>query len=256
MLGFAIVMSPIADLRATELKILAGSSMTGSLNELGPQFERASGHKLTIHFDSTPNLIKQATSGEPFDLAVAPVDVFATLPQGPLRPRQYLIGVSAMGSSSVPAFPNPTSARQMRWEADAAPRNPYHCQRAAGAYVLSCLASRHQRRMKAKTSCNRSSPDRLRQSPGEADLGIFLSALIAPVSNWWAHSPRLRGLVFGGVAADSRPPVGRNGLHQPSDDARRRCRYQGQRHEPRLNGPHLAPDDNTGLAPLSGNEAP
>jgi len=43
MLGFAIVMSPFADLRATELKILAGSSMTGSLNELGPQFEQASG---------------------------------------------------------------------------------------------------------------------------------------------------------------------------------------------------------------------
>ena len=29
--------------------------MTASLNELGPQFERASGHKLTIVFDSTPN---------------------------------------------------------------------------------------------------------------------------------------------------------------------------------------------------------
>src|SRR5260370_11926450 len=76
MLGFAIVMSPFADLRATELKILAGSSMTGSLNELGPQFERDSGHKLVIHFDSTPNLIKLAISGAPFDLAVVPVDVF------------------------------------------------------------------------------------------------------------------------------------------------------------------------------------
>ena len=50
--------------------------MTGSLNELGPQFERASGHKLTIHFDSTPNIIAGVTSGTPFDLAVVPVDVF------------------------------------------------------------------------------------------------------------------------------------------------------------------------------------
>src|ERR1700692_2762554 len=74
MLGLALVVSPMAE--AAELKVLAGGSMTGPLNELGPQFERASGHKLTIHFDSTPNLIKQATSGEPFDLAVAPVDVF------------------------------------------------------------------------------------------------------------------------------------------------------------------------------------
>jgi molybdate transport system substrate-binding protein len=46
MLGLALVMPPITDLQAAELKILAGGSMTGSLNELGPQFERASGHKL------------------------------------------------------------------------------------------------------------------------------------------------------------------------------------------------------------------
>src|SRR5258705_5563724 len=75
MLGVALVM-PMTDLRAAELKILAGGSTTGWLNELGPQFERASGHKLTTHFDSTPNLIKLATSGAPFDLAVVPVDVF------------------------------------------------------------------------------------------------------------------------------------------------------------------------------------
>src|SRR5260370_3179355 len=62
MLGFAIVMSPFADLRATELKILAGSSMTGSLNQLGPPFELASCHNLTIHFDFTPTLLTQPTS--------------------------------------------------------------------------------------------------------------------------------------------------------------------------------------------------
>src|ERR1700682_3236086 len=71
-----LVLSAVAPMQAAELQILAGGSMIGSLNELGPQFERASGHKLTIHFDSTPNLIKQITSGAPFDLAVAPVDVF------------------------------------------------------------------------------------------------------------------------------------------------------------------------------------
>src|ERR1019366_1703433 len=71
-LGLALGLSPIAGLKAAELKVLAGGSMTGSLNELGPQFERAPGPKLTIHFDSPPNLIKQATSGTPFDLAVVP----------------------------------------------------------------------------------------------------------------------------------------------------------------------------------------
>src|SRR6266852_8134872 len=75
-MSLVLSMSSITNLQAAELKVLAGGSMTGSLNELGPQFERASGHKLTIHYDSTPNLIKLATSGAPFDLGVVPVDVF------------------------------------------------------------------------------------------------------------------------------------------------------------------------------------
>src|SRR5665213_1513801 len=76
MLGVAPVLTPIGGLHAAELKVLAGGSLTSVLNELGPQFERASGHKLVIHFDSTPNLIKQATSGDPFDLGVVPIDLF------------------------------------------------------------------------------------------------------------------------------------------------------------------------------------
>src|SRR3954462_13006733 len=75
MLGVALLVSSMSELHAAELKILAGGSTTGWLNELAPQFERSSGHKLSIHFDSTPNLIKQATAA-PFDLGVVPVDVF------------------------------------------------------------------------------------------------------------------------------------------------------------------------------------
>ena len=75
-LGLALIVPPMTDVHAAELKVLAGGSTTGWLNELGPQFEHASGHKLVIHFDSTPNLIKRAVSGAPFDLAVVPVDVF------------------------------------------------------------------------------------------------------------------------------------------------------------------------------------
>ena len=76
MLGLALGMSAMTDLGAAELKVLAGGSTSGWMNQLGPQFEHASGHKLVIHFDSTPHLIRQATSGAPFDLAVVPVDVF------------------------------------------------------------------------------------------------------------------------------------------------------------------------------------
>ena len=75
-LGLAVVLSPMVGLHAAELKVLAGGSLRGVLTQLGPQFERDTGHKLVIHFDTTPNLIKMATSGDPFDLGIVPIDVF------------------------------------------------------------------------------------------------------------------------------------------------------------------------------------
>jgi hypothetical protein len=42
----ALGLAPIAGAKAAELKVLAGGSMTDSLHEIGPQFERAAGHKL------------------------------------------------------------------------------------------------------------------------------------------------------------------------------------------------------------------
>jgi molybdate transport system substrate-binding protein len=74
LLSLVHAMTP--DAHAAELKVIAGGSMTGPLKEIVPQFEAATGHKLSIHFDSTPNLIKQATSDAPLDLAVVPVDLF------------------------------------------------------------------------------------------------------------------------------------------------------------------------------------
>src|SRR6266853_924542 len=89
-LGLMLAVLPMRDLAAAELQVLAGGSMAGLMNELAPQFERASGHKLVIHFDSTPNLIKMATSGAPFDLAVVPVDVFKDAAKARFAPGQTL----------------------------------------------------------------------------------------------------------------------------------------------------------------------
>jgi molybdate transport system substrate-binding protein len=76
MLGMSLTISPIANLQAAELQVLAGGGMTAPLKELGAQFESASGHKLVFRFGTTPELIKLATSSDPFDLAVVPREVF------------------------------------------------------------------------------------------------------------------------------------------------------------------------------------
>ena len=75
LLTLAIVVAPGASARAAELKILAGGSMTGPMKELTAKFEQSTGHKLTIEFAGTPELIRQAASGAPFDAGFVPIEV-------------------------------------------------------------------------------------------------------------------------------------------------------------------------------------
>jgi molybdate transport system substrate-binding protein len=60
---------------AVDLRILAGGGMDGVWLDLKPRFEEASGHRLDIFFGTTPNLIKEAISGRPFDAGIVPADV-------------------------------------------------------------------------------------------------------------------------------------------------------------------------------------
>jgi len=73
MLGLALIQPQVA--KTAELNVLAGGGIAGPMRELGAQFERASGHKLAFRFGTTPELIKLATSGDPFDLGVVPIDL-------------------------------------------------------------------------------------------------------------------------------------------------------------------------------------
>jgi molybdate transport system substrate-binding protein len=212
MLGLAFSQLPITGLRAAELKVLAGGSMTAVLNELAPQFERASGHKLTIHFDSTPNLIKQATS-EPFDLGVVPIDVFKdaaakarfTLPTVNIAHVGY--GVAVRTGAAKPDVSTPDALKKTLLEAQSIAFLPTS---AAGAYVLDVfdrLGIAEQ--MKAKTK-PQTTTGQIAQAvaKGNAELGVFLvNVLIAPGTELAGSFPAelQQELVFtAAVAVDSR----------------------------------------------------
>jgi molybdate transport system substrate-binding protein len=71
-----ILISGMTAARTTELKLIIGGSLAPLMKTLGPEFERASGHTLSIHFDSTPNIIKLINAGVPLDAVLVPADVF------------------------------------------------------------------------------------------------------------------------------------------------------------------------------------
>ena len=208
----ALVLLPVAGLQAAELKVLAGGSMTAVLNELAPQFERASGHRLVIHFDSTPNLIKQATS-EPFDLGVVPIDVFKdaaakarfALPTLDIARVGY--GVAVRTGSPKPDVSTPDALKKTLLDAQSIALLPTS---AAGGYVLSVfdrlgIAGQMKAKTKPQTTTGQIAEA---VAKGDAELGVFLvNVLIAPGTELAGPFPAelQQELVFtAAVAADSR----------------------------------------------------
>jgi len=187
LLSVTLVLPTLTSAHAAELKVLAGGSIAGPLNELKAQFEQASGHKLTIHFDSTPNLIKLATSDAPFDLGVVPVDVFkdaaakARFVPGPtIDIARVGYGVAVRAGAPKPDISSPDALREALIKAQSIATLPAS---AAGAYVLSLFERLGiGEAMKAKIK-PQATPAAIPQAVanGEAELGVFLSnVLIAP----------------------------------------------------------------------------
>jgi molybdate transport system substrate-binding protein len=55
---------------AAEIKVLSGNGGRAAVSELSARFERASGHKVTIHFEVNAAIKRKIEAGEPFDVAV------------------------------------------------------------------------------------------------------------------------------------------------------------------------------------------
>jgi molybdate transport system substrate-binding protein len=179
----ALLITPMA--HAAELKVLAGGSTTGWLNELGPRFERASGHKLTIHFDSTPNLIKATAA--PFDLGIVPVDVFknadakARFAPGPtIDIARVGYGVIVRAGAPKPDIGTPDALKKALLDAKSITYLPAS---AAGAYVTGVFQQLGiADAMKARTVAQSSTGDIPKAvASGDAELGVFLiNVLMAP----------------------------------------------------------------------------
>ena len=57
---------------AAEIKVLSAFGIMAVMEDLGPKFERASGHKLAITFGSGGAVVKRVQGGEPADVIVIP----------------------------------------------------------------------------------------------------------------------------------------------------------------------------------------
>jgi molybdate transport system substrate-binding protein len=77
--ALGLVILPGTAAQTAEIRVIALASMTDVLRELGPQFERASGHKLVIQYGVAGEVRKQIESGAPFDLAIVTAELMSDL---------------------------------------------------------------------------------------------------------------------------------------------------------------------------------
>jgi molybdate transport system substrate-binding protein len=179
-LGLALTMVPVSEARADELQVLAGGGIAGPLKELAPQFESASGHKLVIRYGTTPELIKLATTGGPFDVAVVPREVYkdaAAQAQFVSAPNITIarvgLGVAVRAGAPKPDISTPEALKQALLKAQSIATTPAS---AAGAQVLRAFDKMGiADAMNAKTKVQ-AGPTQIVEAvaKGDAQLGVFL----------------------------------------------------------------------------------
>src|SRR5262245_23859493 len=81
-----VILAQAAVAHAGEITVLSPNGMRSVVEELAPQFERTTGHKLNLTFGIASALRRQIEAGEPFDVAIlgAP-SIDDLIKQGKLR---------------------------------------------------------------------------------------------------------------------------------------------------------------------------
>jgi molybdate transport system substrate-binding protein len=84
LLAMAFLMAAVVNssAQAAELKLLVTNGTRAVVDELKPQFERTTGHKLAIKYDGSPLLQKAIEAGEGFDIVLLTVDSMDTIAKG------------------------------------------------------------------------------------------------------------------------------------------------------------------------------
>jgi molybdate transport system substrate-binding protein len=201
---------------AVELQILAGGALTGPLSELAARFEKASGHKLVIRFGTTPELVRLATTGGPFDLGVTPRDVHkdaaarARFVPGPtLDVARVGLGVAVRAGAARPDIGTAEALKRTLLGARSIATIPASAGGAATFRALDLLGVGEAVRAKSK-GCAGPAQFVEAVAKGEAELGVFLqNVLTAPGLDVVGPFPAdlQQEVVFtAAVSADAREP--------------------------------------------------
>jgi len=183
-LAFVLLHSGIAE--AAEVTALLGNGLRAIMSEVGPRFERATGHKLVIRYDAAGALKRRIESGEAFDVVIAPAGIDDLIKQGKVvaNTRAPIAradqGVAVRASAPKPDISSVDAFRRTLLNAKSI---AYGDEGATRVY----LENLFQRlgiaaEMKAKTKLQKGGHVTQAVAEGEAELGFTFISNILPVS--------------------------------------------------------------------------
>ena len=108
-LAMTLSLFTLTSVQAAELRVLSGNGARPAVRELCAQFERASGHKVNVHFEVNAALERKIAAGESFDVAVLnPPPLDALIKQGKIEANsRAVIGRIGLGAAVRAGAPKP-----------------------------------------------------------------------------------------------------------------------------------------------------
>src|SRR5215208_939134 len=77
--AFVLLITQNLAAQAAEVKVFSGGGFTSAMTELGPMFERVTGHKVTVTYDSNEGFERRIKAGESFEILILGAPTFKVL---------------------------------------------------------------------------------------------------------------------------------------------------------------------------------
>ena len=245
--GFIALLAQGVAANAAEVKVLAGAVMPGVFAELGPQFERVTGHKIVIQYGPGAALRRQIEAGEAFDLAIiASERVDDLIKQGKIAGDTRMdivrvgIGAAVREGAPKPDISSVDAFKRMLLSVKSVTYGPAD---ATGEHFIKLL-DRLGIADEVKGKLKPSGPDRVAQvvAAGEVDLAIgagpllasakgvqFVGLFPAELQNWFVNTAGVsatarqpdaaRALIKHLTTPEAAAVIRANGMEPPGDDS-------------------------------------
>ncbi|HEY6864387.1 MAG TPA: substrate-binding domain-containing protein [Burkholderiales bacterium] len=137
-LAMCLVAGVAAASEAAEIKVISGGAIEPGLEAVAAAFEKQSGHKVHVTFNTAPQIRKRVAEGERFDVVIAPPAVLDELAkagkvsgEGHVPAGRVGVGITVRSGAPAPAIGSVDELRQALLRADSVVYN----QASSGLYL-------------------------------------------------------------------------------------------------------------------------